>query len=249
MNTGVPCKRNVPCSGKPDDYLLSIDEDRSCPASQQSAPEAHSFYLYVILGAALFAFIQSFALLSPILLSFLLILLISLAFNPLILRMRSLTGGRRGATGLIISALLVLIVLIGWTFFGPLQKSVSKLSEQLPVYWERLQKPLIKMEQQAVLSEKKLQAEVTTEIARSEALEGEGKPESVKKLLKPVATKEPVSFRSTISQMLQGVVGRFMEVAFNATQILIVLVTVFFGVIYTLDQSSPYFWNTVFCGT
>jgi predicted PurR-regulated permease PerM len=211
------------------------------PSSQQSAPEAHSFYLYVILGAALFAFIQSFALLSPILLSFLLILLISLAFNPLILRMRSLTGGRRGATGLITSALLVLIVLIGWTFFGPLHKSVSKLSEQLPEYWERLQKPLIKMEQQAVLAEKKMQDEVTTEIARSEAMEGEGKPESVKKMLKPVATKEPVSFRSTISQMLQGVVGRFMEVAFNATQILIVLVTVFFGVIYTLTNPQPIF--------
>src|SRR5688572_31337467 len=47
------------------------------------------------------------------------------------------------------------------------RSSVAKLSEKLPAYWERLQKPLIKMEQQAVLSEKKLQAEVTKEIAQT----------------------------------------------------------------------------------
>jgi hypothetical protein len=44
----------------------------------------HSISFYVILGAALYAFIQTFSLLSPMLLSFLLILLVSLAVNPLI---------------------------------------------------------------------------------------------------------------------------------------------------------------------
>jgi predicted PurR-regulated permease PerM len=214
------------------------------PNNQQSATKPHSVYLYVVLGATLFAFIQTFALLSPILLSFLLILLISLAFNPVISRMRALTGGRRGATGLIVAALLMVIALTGWAFFGPLQNSVTKLSEKLPAYWERLQKPLIKMEQQAVLSEQKLQAEVTTEIARTAAVEGKDKPETVKTIIKPVpikTTKEPVSFRSSLSQMLQGVVGRFTEVAFNAAQILIVLVTVFFGVTFTLTNPRPIF--------
>lgn len=214
------------------------------PDNQQAATKPPSVYLYVVLAASLFAFIQTFALLSPILLSFLLIILISLAFNPVIARMRALTGGRRGATGLIVAALLMVIALTGWAFFGPLQNSVTKLSEQLPAYWERLQKPLIKMEQQAVLSEEKLQAEVTTEIAQTAAVEGKGKPEAVKPIIKqvPVNTaKEPVSFRSSLSQMLQGVVGRFTEVAFNAAQILIVLVTVFFGVTFTLTNPRPIF--------
>ena len=150
--------------------------------SNHPKPEVNprSISFNVILGAVLFAFIQSFSMLSPILLSLLLILLISLAVNPLILRMRVLMGGRKSATGLIVTALVVVIVLTGWAFFGPMKDSVTKLSEQVPVYWERLQKPLIKIEQQTVLSEEKLQAEVTTEIAQT-ATE-EGKPEAARKI-------------------------------------------------------------------
>jgi len=199
-------------------------------------------YFYIVLGAALFAFIQTFTLLSPILLSFLLILLISLAVNPVISRMRAFTGGRRGATGMIVAALAVVIALTGWAFSGPLKDSVTKLSEQLPAYWERLQKPLIKMEQKAVISEEKMQAEVTTEIAQT-ATE-EGKPEAARRATKqtpPNTTKESGSLRSSLSQMIQGVVGRFTAVAFNAAQILVVLVTVFIGVIFTLMNPRPIF--------
>ena len=108
-------------------------------------PEAtpHSLSFYVILGAALFAFIHSFALLSPILLSFLLVLLISLAVNPVISRMRALAGGRKISTGLVAGGFVIILVLTGWALFGPMNASVTNLSKQLPVYWERLQKPLI----------------------------------------------------------------------------------------------------------
>ena len=41
--------------------------------------------------------------------------------------------------------------------------------------------------------------------------------------------------------MIQGVVGSFTAVAFNAAQILVVLVTVFFGVIFTLMNPRPIF--------
>jgi predicted PurR-regulated permease PerM len=41
--------------------------------------------------------------------------------------------------------------------------------------------------------------------------------------------------------MLQGVVGRFTSVAFNAAQIMVVLVTVFFGVTFTLMNPRPIF--------
>ena len=59
-----------------------------------------------------------------------------------------------------------------------MKDSVIKLSEQVPEYWKRLQKPLIKIEQQTVLSEEKLQVEVTTSRDR----EGGGKPEAARKI-------------------------------------------------------------------
>jgi predicted PurR-regulated permease PerM len=216
--------------------------EHAVPNNPKPGAKPRPVYFYVVLGAALFAFIQTFSLVSPILLSFLLILLISLAVNPVTSRMRAFTGGRRGATGLIVAALAAVIVLTGWALFGPMNDSVTKLSEQLPAYWERLQKPLIKIEQQAVLSEEKLQAEVTTEIART-ATE-EGKPEAARRITKPAppkSTKESEPLRSRLSQMIQGVVGSFTAVAFNAAQILVVFVTVFFGVTFTLMNPRPIF--------
>ena len=210
--------------------------------SNNPKPEAkpRSISFYVILGAGIFAFIEMFSLLSPILLSFLLILLISLAVNPVISRMRSLAGGRTGATGLVTTALVVVIVLTGWAFVGPMNASFTNLSKQLPGYWERLQKPLIKLEQQAVLSEEKLQAEVTTEMAQAET--AAGKPESARRIAEaapPESTKESGSLRSSLGEMFQGVAGSFTAVAFNGAQMVVVLVTVFFGVIFTLMNPRP----------
>lgn len=199
-------------------------------------------YSCVLLAAALFVFIQAFSLLAPILLSFLLILLISLGVNPVISRLRAWTGGRTGATALVAGALVAVIVLTGWAFFGPMSASVSKFAEQLPGYWERLQKPLIKMEKHAVLSEEKLQAEVTTEIAEEAA--AAGKPEPERRTLAPTPaqpTQESGSLRSGLGQMFQGVAGSFRAVAFNAAQILVVLATVFFGVTFTLMNPRPIF--------
>ena len=201
-----------------------------------------SFYSYLILGAAIFAFIQAFSLLSPILFSFLLILLISLAVNPVISRMRALKGGRKRRDGADRGGIGCVHCLDRLGFLRADEDAVTKLSERLPTYWERLQKPLIKMEQQAVLSEEKLQAEVTTEIAQT-ATE-EGKPEAARRASKPApptTAKEAESIRSRLSQMIQGVVGSFTAVAFNAAQILVVLVTVFFGVIFTLMNPRPIF--------
>jgi predicted PurR-regulated permease PerM len=212
------------------------------PPNPPSVASPRSVAFYVLLAAALFAFIQTFSLLSPILLSLLLILLISLAVNPLISRMRTWTGGRRGATGLVVVTLVAVIGLTGWAFFGPMKASVVQLSEKLPAYWERLQKPLIKMEKQAVLSEEKLQEEVTTEIAQEKTAAGEH--EAARRTTEsapPKPTQEPGSLRSSLSEMFQGVVGRFTAVAFNAAQIMVVLVTVFFGVIFTLMNPRPIF--------
>ena len=69
--------------------------------SNNPKPEVkhRSISFYVILATALFAFIQTFSLLSPILLSFLLILLISLAVNPVISRMRAVDGWKKRSDG------------------------------------------------------------------------------------------------------------------------------------------------------
>ena len=212
------------------------------PNNPQPDIKQSSISFYVLLAVALFAFIQIFSLLAPILLSFLLILLISLAVNPVISRLRALTGGRKVATGLVATALVAVIALTGWAFFGPMKSSVTKFSEQLPGYWERLQKPLIRMEKQAVLSEEKLQAEVTTEIAQAKSAAGE--PEPARKAIAPAppqTAKESGSLRSGLSQMFQGVAGSFRGVAFNAAQVLVVLVTVFFGVTFTLMNPRPIF--------
>jgi len=212
------------------------------PNNSKTNVKPRSIYSYVILGAALFAFIQTFLLLSPILLSFLLILLIALALNPMISRMRAFTGGRNGAMALIVAALVAFIALTSWAFFGRMKDSVTKLTEQLPAYWERLQKPLIKMEQKAVRSEEKLQAEVSTEIAQT-ATEG-GKPAAARQTSTPAPpqpTKDSETIRSKLSQMLHGMVGSFTAVAFNATQSVVVLVTVVFGVIFTLIDPHPIF--------
>lgn len=217
-------------------------EDDPLLDNPKPAVRPRSVAFYLVLGVALFAFIQTFRLLSPILLSLLLILLISIAVNPVISRMRGLMGGRKVATGLVAAALVVLMALTGLAVFRPMTASFTKLSEQLPVYWERLQKPLIKMEKQAVLFEEKLQAEVTTEIAQ--AATAAGQPEAARRTVESAplqTTKDPGSLRSSLSQMLQGVAGRFSAVAFDAAQILVVLATVFFGVIFTLMNPRPIF--------
>jgi predicted PurR-regulated permease PerM len=210
------------------------------PDKATAETKHRSVSYYVILGAVLFAFIQSFALLSHILLSFLLVILISLALNPLISRMRALTGGRKIPTGLVVGGFIAILILTGWALFGPMQNSIMNISKQLPGYWERLQKPLIMMEQRAAISEEKLQAEVTTEIARTERQAGEPvvKPTPVAPP-KATAPEDSGSLRSSLSEMFKGVVGSFTSVAFNGAQILIVMVTVFFGVFFTLMNPRP----------
>ncbi|MDX2109444.1 MAG: AI-2E family transporter [Verrucomicrobiota bacterium] len=228
----------------------------SSPNDPRPLTKPHGGVFYVLLATALFVFFETFSVLAPIVLSLLLTILLSLALNPAIARLRRWTGGRRRATALIVLAFAMIVGLTGWAFFGPMSTTVTKLVDKFPAYWERLQKPLIKMEQQAVLSEEKLQVEVRTEIAQEAKAEGQTKAEPsiifTPRIAKasvplttpvavPVKAKEPVSIRSTLSEMIQGVIGRFTNVAFNTAQMLIVFVTVVFGVIFTLLNPHPVF--------
>jgi predicted PurR-regulated permease PerM len=215
------------------------------PDRPTTTQKPYTISSYIILGAVLFVFIRTFALLSPILLSLLLVLLISLAVNPLITWMRAKTGGRKIPKGMLACGSIVIIGLTCWAFFGPMKASVITISESLPVYWERLQKPLIKIEQQSVIFEEKLQAEVSTEIAEDNSVQGISKVLSVKKnptsSSLPASPKEADTLRAGLSKMIREALGSFTAVAFNGAQILVVLVTVFFGVIFMLMNPRPVF--------
>ena len=212
-------------------------------------PKPHSISFYIILGAAFFAFIRTFSLLSPILLSLLLVLLISLAVNPVITWMRARKGGREIPTGLLAVVSIVIIGLTCWAFFGPMKASVVTISKTLPGYWERLQKPLIKIEQKSVIFEEKLQAEVSTEIAEDNSALGVKKVLSPKKKMTqpapPISPKAADTLRAGLSKMIRDALGSFTAVAFNGAQILVVLVTVFFGVVFMLMNPRPIFGTII----
>ena len=213
-----------------------------------SALRPASFYL--LLAAALFVLVEIFSRLAPILLSFILILLISLAANPLIARIRRLlSGGRAVATGLVLALLIALLGLTGWVFAKPMSDAVAGFAIQLPTYWERLQRPLIKLEKKAELSDDKLHAEVASEIALDAAVAGEpltARAAREKERARRAAaanpsdtTSEVNTLRSGLIDMTKGVLGSFTSVAFNAAQFVIVLVTVVIGVAFTLINPRP----------
>ncbi len=220
-----------------------MEAEECTTPDRESKPRSISRYL--VIAAVLYAAIQAFTLLSPIILSFLLIVLITLGVNPIISRLRSWTGGRKRATGLVLVGVLTLGGLAVWAAVGPLKQAVNALTESLPVYWERLQKPLIKMEQKSVISEEKLQEQVSEEIAR-ETPEGEGIPVAPKpkKLTRAESsnstqTNGEGSLRSSLGGFLLGIFGQINGVAHNTTEMLIVLLTVFFGVTFTLMNPRP----------
>jgi predicted PurR-regulated permease PerM len=148
-------------------------------------------------------------------------------------------GGRKGATALVVFLMVAALSLSGWAFYIPLRDSVSNLSEVLPEYWERLQKPLIKMEQHAKRTEIRMQAEVTTEFTNA-AEKNELEQNHVSPEPESSASPSDLStLRSSLAQMLGAIVGSMTNVASNGAQILLVLVTVFFGVIFMLMNPRP----------
>jgi|AntRauTorckE6833_2_1112554.scaffolds.fasta_scaffold09984_3 predicted PurR-regulated permease PerM len=226
-----------------------MEADESSAPKRQARPR--SIVFCILLAAALYAMIQAYALLAPILLSFILILLITLAVNPLISRLRIMKGGRKQATGLALMGVFSLGALIIWASADPLAKAVTNLSDQLPSYWERIQKPLIKMEQKGVLTEEKLQVQVRAEIAletpEPEPVPGEAlsAPPIAKPTPQADVSQQPdkaeKSLRSGFTDVILDMFGQFKGVALSTTQMLIVLFTVFFGVTFTLMNPRPVF--------
>lgn len=205
--------------------------------------------IYILPAAALLILIQSFPLLAPIILSLILILLLSMAAHPLVTRLRLLTGRRAVAAALLATAFFLGVILLGWAFFRPVKNSAGKVTERLPTYWEQFQRPLIKLEQQARLADQKLRAEVASETGKKDEDDATDPAGRAFQAPAPKAAPDPSPdakdsgnfIRSGLSQVLQGAAGRFTALAFNAAQIIIVLVTVFFGVTFTLMNPRPVF--------
>ena len=208
-------------------------------------PKRFPILLYLTITVVSVIFIKTFSTLAPIYLSLLLTFFISLALNPIVTKLRSWTGGRKSGTGLVVVAMIGVLTLAAWAFYVPLKDSVSHLSQSIPDYWERLQKPLIKMEQHAKRSEVRMQAEVTTEIATASETNTQPNVLQANESASLNTPKEVNTIRSSLAEMVKGVVGSLTKVAFNGAQFLVVLITVFFGVIFTLMNPLP-IMSTIF---
>jgi predicted PurR-regulated permease PerM len=112
-------------------------------------PAASKFqrvYPAIFLAAGLYVFITNFALISPVLLSCCLILLITLALNPVVARLRGLLGRRDIAAVSMAFGFLLVVALTAWAFYSPLRKITANFAHQLPVYLQRLEAPLHKLD-------------------------------------------------------------------------------------------------------
>lgn len=198
-----------------------------------------SFYSHIFLAALLYVVIASFPILSPIILSFLLILLISIAVNPIVAHLRRLSGGRARATAMVVCGFLLVIGLTGWAFYGPLKTSTGRFVERLPHYWERIQKPLVRMEHKAALSEKKVKEEVSREVGTNHPPQVALPPPPVE--ASPAHPSPPSTgfIHSALSQLFTGASSSFKLLAINAASMIVVFLTVFFGVIFTLFNPRP----------
>jgi predicted PurR-regulated permease PerM len=88
-----------------------------------SQPQKPRFPVSALFWAgALYVLVQTFPVLSPVILSFLLVVLLSLAVNPVVSFLRRVLGGRTVATLLVLTIFLVIAGLTGWAFYTPVKK-------------------------------------------------------------------------------------------------------------------------------
>jgi predicted PurR-regulated permease PerM len=203
--------------------------------------EPRQIYSSIFLAAGLFVAISVFPSISPILLSLILTLLVALAINPLILKLRRWSGGRTVATGLVLIAFLGIAGLTALAFYKPMKRSTAKFIQQLPEYWERIQRPIMKMEQKAVMSEQRLKREVSTEVANENGAQTNAPAPPVPEPENQEVAKPPSGnfVRSGLGAILGGVTGSFKSIAADAASIALVIITTFFSAIFMLLKPRP----------
>lgn len=208
----------------------------------ENRPNLTCCYSLVFLAAALYLFLQTFSTFSPVLFAFILMLLLTIAINPVILKLRSMMGGRGLATGLLVLVFLCIAALTAMAFYSPMKRSTTKFIQQLPQYWERIQKPIMKMEQKAEMTEQRLKREVSTEVAQETKSTTNQPPVTAPRPKEDVAATQPASggfLRSGLGSVVSGVSGSFKSAASNAASIVLIIVTVFFGVIFSSLRPRP----------
>ena len=197
-------------------------------------------YSMIIFAALVYVFIITFREIAPIILAFLLVVLLSLALNPLVAALRDFIGHRSIATLLLICVFLGIIGFTGWAFYRPVKQSTSKFVQRLPEYWERIQRPLIKLEQQAAASEQRVKSEVRKEVVTEQNAKGDQPTETLPIERAPEQTpSQPSSLRPNLSGVIGGVTAAFKSVASNAATLVMTGITVIVGVIFTLLNPRP----------
>jgi predicted PurR-regulated permease PerM len=124
----------------------------------------------------------------------------------------------------------------------PIKTSAANLVQQIPEYWERVQRPLIKLEKQAAVSEAKMESEVADEVVQK--AEASGDYEQAQHARREQArdkTSPPGTIRSGLISVFQGAAGGFKALAYSTAEMIVVMVTVFFGVVFTLMNPRPIF--------
>ncbi|MFN7137999.1 MAG: AI-2E family transporter [Limisphaerales bacterium] len=203
-------------------------------------------YVLLFWAAFLYILITSYRLISPIILAFLLVLLITLAINPVVAALRRRLGGRKAATGIIVLVFLIVAGVTAWGIYQPVKRSTGQFVQRLPEYWERIQKPLLKLQQKAAVSERKLKEEVSTEILQEDPNVAPHQVQPPSQAIQQTKTNRPAEeesgtgfVQSTLGQLLTGVAATFKTVAANAFGFVMVAVTVFVGVIFSLLNPRP----------
>lgn len=170
-------------------------------------------YRAIFLAAGLYVLIDNFALFSPILLSFFLILLITLALNPVVMALRGFIR-RSVAAVLLALVFLCLLAVAGWAFYSPLKKPLSAFFRQLPEYWRKLDAPLRNFER-----------------AISPTTPGTpGQP--------PTPSQ---GFHIDVQQIVSSLGHGVHAIISNTALMALVVITVFVGVAYMLHNPRPVF--------
>lgn len=199
-------------------------------AGESKHQDRHSGLALIFWAAAVYVFISTFPLISPILLSFLLVVLFSLALNPVVTFLRRHFGGRAAATILVLVIFLTVGGLAAWGFYAPVKRSTSKFIERLPEYWERIQRPLLKIEQRAAVSEEKVKQEIKQETTSTNQV-----PEQTSSGAAPSGGM----LRSGASQLINTATGSVKAIAANAATIFMIGITALVGTVFTLLNPRP----------
>lgn len=171
-------------------------------------------YPAIFLAAGLYVFIVNFALISPILLSFLLILVITLALNPLVVGLRRIFIRRDLATLAITGAFLVVVAFAAWAFYTPLARAIGSFWHHFPEYWQKLEAPLRRLD---------------------------GAPSAPGPQGGNPTANGPQRTHLDINAVLSHLGAWAQSLVSNTAAMAAVVLTVFVGVVYTLINPRPVF--------